>query len=227
MKIKIVIGTILLAGLALMFWAFRAKGSLDTMSSSGLFFHKSIDDKIKEAELIVIGEVITTLPSQWNGPGGRTDPTNASSEEIFDARGLFTDSLVSINQILRGDFSGHVVRVRSFVGKTDKIKWESEGQPLFEVEQMYLLFLEKDTGATARVNPGDYISVNGNMAIYEIVDGRAISADDEWALEDLVAYIEQSLSTETPLPPTDLSAEAFTVTPEATELPIETASPTP
>lgn len=88
-------------------------------------------------------------------------------------------------------------------------------------------FLRQDTGPTAHVDPGYYKSVNANTAIYKIVDGRAISADDEWVLEDLIAYIEQSLSAETPLPPTDLPAESLTLTPEATELPVETTSPTP
>jgi hypothetical protein len=85
----------------------------------------------------------------------------------------------------------------------------------------------RDTGSTANIDPGHFFVAGGLQGLYQIADGKAKSFRDEWVLEDLIAYIEQSLSAETPLLPTDLPAETFTVTPEATELPAETISPTP
>ena len=49
-------------------------------------------------------------------------------------------------------------------------------------------------GTTQIVDPGDYIPVNAINGVYEILDGRAISIDDEWVLEELIAYIKNSVS---------------------------------
>jgi len=99
------------------------------------------------------------------------------------------------------------------------------GSPTYEFGKTYLLFLFLETGPTAKVVPGAYY---GTSSPYQIIDGKAISIDDEWLLEDLIAYIEKSLSSETPvstespafptetlLPPTEtpISTEASTATP--------------
>lgn len=119
---------------------------------------------------------------------------------------------------MKGKGVSPVVRVRSFIGETEKVRWVNERQPSFIKNQAYLFFLEKDTGATAKVDPGDYVSVNANMAVYVIIDGKAKSADDEWVLEDLIAYIQKSLNTEPPLPAD---------TPAEVPISTETASPIP
>lgn len=194
------------------------------LGSEGIYLKKSIDDKIKEAELIVIGEVTTVLPSRWNAPDGN-DSKNASPEEVSRAHGLFTDSLISIQQILKGNIDTPFARVRSFVGEIETVVWANESQPDFETKRIYLLFLEKDDGATAKVDPGAYISVNANMAVYEIIDDKAISADDEWLLEDLIDYIEKSLSSETPVSTEPSALPAETLLPQ-TETPIFTELPT-
>jgi hypothetical protein len=106
---------------------------------------------------------------------------------------LFTDSLISIDQILKGIYKEPVVRVRSFVGETKQVRWENLSEPIFEKGKIYLLFLNKDIGPTQIIDPGDYISVNAIAGAYEIVDGKAISTDDEWVLEELITYIQNSL----------------------------------
>jgi hypothetical protein len=192
----------------------------------------SIDDKMREAQIIVIGEVKTRLPSKWKFHNEK-DTKNATSQEIFEAEGLFTDSIISVEQILLGDYREPIVRVRSFMGETQQITWQDSSEPSFKMGHDYLLFLTQDTGPTANVDPGDYISVNANTAVYEIVDGRAMSADDEWILEDLIAYIQNSLSTEASSPPlTPTSDEPWTETslpfadtPMPTDLPTETLLP--
>lgn len=209
------------------------KKPLVSLGSNALLIEFSIDDMIKEADLIVIGEVKTTLPSRWNGPNGN-DPKNASPEEISRARGLFTDSLISINQILKGDVVQPVVRVRSFIGETDKVRWVNESEPSYVIKRTYLLFLAKDTGATAKIDAGDYVAVGAYQGVYEIVNEKAVSRDDEWILEELIAYIEKSLSGEVPSPTLTLvSTESlvetplpFTDTPVTTELSTETPTPT-
>jgi hypothetical protein len=152
----------------------------------------TIDQKIERAELIVIGKARTTLPSRGLDFKGK-ESRNPSPEEVFQSGGLFTDTLITIDQTLKGSFDEPIVRVRSFIGETEQVRWVNSSEPSFERGQIYLLFLEKDIGPTKNVNPGDYVSVNSNTAVYNIVDGKAISVDDEWVLEELIAYIQNSV----------------------------------
>jgi hypothetical protein len=107
--------------------------------------------------------------------------------------------LISIDQILKGSYKEPIVRVRTFIGETEQIHWKNSSEPIYEKGKIYLLFLHQDTGPTQIVDPGDYISVNSKTAVYEISDGKAISVDDEWQLQDLIAYIQKSLA-EAPAP---------------------------
>jgi len=153
----------------------------------------SIDDKIREAEIIVIGEVNTTLPAKWKFDNVK-DAKSATPQEVLDAGGLFTDYLVSIDQILKGSYKEPKIRVRAFMGETNQVRWENSSQPVYIKGQVYLLFLRQDYGPTNFVDPGDYISVNADTAIYKINNGQAVSADDQWVLEDLIAYINSKLA---------------------------------
>ena len=53
-----------------------------TITQSSDFEFLTIDEKIKRAEIIVVGEVKSTLPSHWLAPEGK-DLTKASPEEVF------------------------------------------------------------------------------------------------------------------------------------------------
>ena len=189
---KISIAVITIAGLIGLF-TLMSNNSPVELGSSGLLPKFGVDDLINRAELIVIGEVKTNLPSRWMGPSGN-DPKNATLEEVSRARGLFTDSLISIRQALKGDQVIPVVRVRSFIGETEKVHWVNEGEPSFVIGKTYLIFLVKDFGPTSNIDPGDYIAVGAYQGVYEIVGGKAISRNDEWVLEELIAYIQNSLS---------------------------------
>ncbi len=196
MKKKLFIAVVVTLGLIVLFSTIFQKESKKepvVLASSMSFRQLSIDNKIKEAEVIVIGEVKTILPSRWNAPGGN-DSKKASPNEVSQAGGLFTDSIITIDQILKGNVIEPVVRVRSYIGEIETVRWINKSQPSFVKKRTYLLFLEKDIGPTAKVDPGDYVSVNANTAVYEIVDGKAISADDEWKLDELIAYIQKFLS---------------------------------
>ena len=221
MSRKILISTLVVIGLATLFYVLTRKEDKKEplkFTVSSLIEEISIDEKIKRAELVIIGEVKTVLPSKWKKQNEK-DVKNATPQEIYEF-GLFTDSIITVDQILKGDYREAAIRVRSYIGETEQVQVVNESEPIFEQGQIYLLFLVKDIGPTAIVDPGDYISVNSFTAVYEIFDGKAISGDgDEWVLEELVAYIEKSLSgesvIETPLPFTDTTAAT------------ETASPTP
>lgn len=223
----LIVGFIILLSI---FFVRKNKDEPVTFTSSGSYRLLTIDDLINEAELIVIGEVKTTLPSRWMSPNGK-ELKNATPQEIFEAEGLFTDSLFSIDQILKGNSEEPVIRIRSFVGETNQVHWVDDTQPSYKQNQIFLLFLKNDNGPSANIAPGYYKSVNAIQGVYEIVVGKAISVKDEWVLDELIAYIQKSLSTESPSPalspvPTELLIETLTPSPTPIELPTQTPLPT-
>ena len=152
----------------------------------------SIDEKIRRAPYIMIGEVKTRLPSKWRLQDEK-DAQNATPEEISDV-GLFTDYIISIDKILKGSFDEPTIRVRSFSGETEKVRWISATSPSYSEGHLYLLFLEGEWGRTTHIDSGFYMSLNSGATVYEITDGRAIALGDEWDYEELLAYIEEALS---------------------------------
>lgn len=183
-------------GLVILFYVIRTKDDeqeLITMGVSASLREMTIDDLIAESEIIMIGEVKTILPSQWLSPNGK-NIKDATPDEIFNAQGLFTDTLISINQTLKGINHAPVIRVRSFIGETDKVRWVNDSEVSYNQGQTYVLFLIKNFGPSVNVDPGGYISVNSYLGVYEVVDGKAISKSNEWVLEELIAYIQKSLS---------------------------------
>ena len=203
----------------------------------------SIDEKIEEAQLIIIGRVNTTLPSKWKFEHEK--PAQAATyREIIDAGGLFTDSLILVDQTLKGSVDKPVVRVRTFLGETDSVRWKDSSEILYEKGRTYLLFLHQDIGPTAHIDPEHYSSVNAHTAIYEIAGNKAISADDAWNLDELIAYIQaklaeadstatpteipvESTATEPPVEATVPPEETVTTEPIVTIPPEETATPAP
>ena len=168
------------------------KKELVTITQSDSVEMLTIDEKIRRAEIIIVGDVKNVHPSHWLAPEGR-DARKASPDEVFRSGGLFTDSTISINQLLKGDYERPALRVRAFVGEIEQVRWVNTSQPSYVPGHQYLLFLKEDTGPTARIEPGHFMSINSASAVYEIVNGKAISRDDEWILEDLIAYIQNAL----------------------------------
>lgn len=196
MNNKTLTGIVILIIVAITFYAIKTEGNKRepvTFSASSLLEALTIDDLIDRAELIIIGEVKTTLPSQWKGQNEK-DATNATPQEIFEAEGLFTDSLISIEQTLKGNIEEPIVRVRTFIGETEQVRWANSSEPNYEIGHTYLLFLNIDNGPTQVVDPGDYIAVNAIDGVYKITDGKAISIDEEWVLEDLIQYIQKAVA---------------------------------
>jgi len=191
---------------------------------SGTYRKLSIDEKIREAEIIIIGELKTVLPSRWDSDDGK-GPQVVTPQSIFEADlSIFTDSLLLVNELLKGEVDDQgIIRVRSFSGEADNVRWVDNSQPAFEHGQTYLLFLKKNTGPTRNLDAGAYMSINGISAIYSVSEDIAKSVDDTWALSDLVDYIRNSISSETPSP-TEASADLQTETPTLTETPTETST---
>jgi hypothetical protein len=153
----------------------------------------SLEDLIVDSELIVIGKITTTFPSYWMGQNEK-DAEKATPDELFAEEGLFTDSILEIAQVIKGDPQDSTVRVRTFIGKTDQFQEISSIEPEYQEEHTYLLFLQKDTGPTQIVEPGDYIANGAIQGVCEIIDSKAVSCcGEEWEINELIAHIRQTL----------------------------------
>lgn len=194
MNKKILTVLIILIGLGTIYFSAKENENTKkplTITVDGILREMTLDDKIDGAELIVIGEVKTVLPSKWASL--QPVPKNLTLREIFelDLR-IFTDVLISPKHILKGDPKESIMRVRSFNGQIDQIRFISPDEPNYEKGKIYLLFLHKDNGRTQIVDPGDWIPINSIDGIYQVIDEKAISRSEEWMLSDLVTYIEES-----------------------------------
>ena len=166
-----------------------------TMETSASLVAISLEDLIVHSELIVIGEITETFPSYWQNQN-KKDVQDATLEEIMEYRGgLFTDSLFTIAQVIKGAPDGSSVRVRTFIGETKIVSATSSSEPNYQVSHTYLLFLVKDNGPTQIVEPGDYIAAGAIQGVYEIVDGKTISPVwlEEWDVDELIAHIRQTM----------------------------------
>lgn len=187
----------------------------------------SIDEKIAEAEVIVIGDVKTVLPSRWDSINGKR-PEVITSKSIFeDDLSIFTDTLFLIQDVLKGDIKEKdVLRVRSFSGEIDDVKWEDRSQPSFKDKQIFLLFLKQNKGPTSNIDPGAYMSINGISAVYSVSGGIATSIDDTWSLIELTIYIQKVLSEPTQIPTATITPEII-ISESVTSIPAEIITPTP
>lgn len=190
----------------------------------------SIDDLISKSDLIVIGSLNTIHASRWNTPDGRRPVEKITPDKI-----IFTDIDFNVTQFIKGKIQQENARIRSVGGTVEGDRVITDNV-IPEKNKTYLLFLYLDTvGSTAKIVPGHYwIRGTGAQGLYEIIGGKAISASDEWNLDELIAYIQKSISTETLSPtltptPTELSTETLTPSPTLTpaELLIETITPLP
>lgn len=167
-----------------------------TITSYASEVEMNLDELIGIADMIVIGDFLNIHPSRWSTANGKL-PDNATIESVSQQHlRIFTDSNFKIAQYLKGDAQDPVIRIRTFGGQVGEDSMIVSGQPIYKTDQTYLLFLFYNTGTTANIDPGTYY---GTSAPYEITDGKAVSVKDEWVLEELIAYIQNSLSSEAPI----------------------------
>ena len=163
------------------------------LQTSASLVEMSLEDLIVDSELIVIGKITTTFPSYWIRQNEK-DVQEATLEELVAAEGLFTDSSLEIAQIIKGTPEDTTIRLRTFIGKTAEIQVYNSSEPEYQEGQTYLLFLEKDTGPTQIVEPGDYIANGAIQGVCEIIDSKAVSCcGEEWEINELIAHIRQTL----------------------------------
>lgn len=232
MNKKIVVAVSILVGVSILLASPLIKNNKReaiTITSYASVVERSLDELIGVADLIVVGDFLNTYPSRWNTANGRL-PDNATIELVSQQRlRIFKDSNFQVAQYIKGDVQSPVIRIRTMGGQVGEDSMIVSGQPVYEIGQTYLLFLYYNTGASANIDPGSYY---GSSTLYEISDGKAISVKDEWVLEELIAYIQKTLSAEvlsptlTPIP-TALLTETPTELPIQTPTPTETVSPTP
>jgi hypothetical protein len=184
-----------------------------TLKGYSSYIVMSIDDLISNSDLIVIGNLSRVHTSRWNSPNGKRPAQGIHAGDL-----IFTDRDFSITQLIKGKTQQENVRIRSIGGTIDGDS-EVTDNVTPEMNKTYLLFLNLDTvGSTANIVPGHYwITGGGFQGLYEIIGDKAISASDEWKLDELIAYIQKSLSTEISPQPATLTAP--------TDLPVQTITP--
>ena len=187
----------------------------------------NLDDLIVESDLIVVGEFVNRHPSRWSTETGKL-PDDATVETVSKMRlTIFTDTDFQVSSYLKGDAGLSVLPIRTFGGQVGNDSVIVSGEPSYKIGQEYLLFLFRNIGKTASIDPGSYYGVGSPFEI--VASGQAVSADDEWFLEDLISYIELRLSGETP-PSDDVVVEdptPFTTTPTFTLTLTELLTETP
>ncbi len=214
MNKKIITALVVITGVAILFYTLTTNGNKREpiiITSNASYIEMSLDTLIAEADLIVTGSVDTIHPSRWNTLDGKL-PKGTTVNTITPDKVIFTDANLSVDQILKGQSNQRTVRIRSLGGVVEQDQMIVSGVAPLEMGNTYLLFLGRDTGSTAAIDPGHYFVRGGLQGLYEVFGGKAISLREEWQLEELIAYIQNSLAQ--PIP---------TQTPISTE----TVSPTP
>lgn len=171
----------------------------------------SLDNLISEADLIVIGEVKSTDPSHWNTEDGLL-PSDITAKNINSKFAIYTDQLFLPNFIIKGETQPSI-RIRYFGGQVNQDIMTVSGEVPLETQKGYLLFLVEDVlGTTANINKGHYIVLGSNQGVYEVNNNKAISFRDEWDLDELITYIQISISSKE-TSPESLPSEKLTPTP--------------
>ncbi len=164
-----------------------------TISAAGASVSRTLDEVIAKADAIVLGDVTGAAPPRWNTPDGKEPPRTAIGNFPLGSI-IFVDWEFRPSQILKGDLLQPEVRIRTFGGQIGEMRMIVEDETDLELGQQYLLFLFRNTGSTQDVEPGAYLLAS-YQHFYRIVDGKAISLEDERPLDDLLNYIETRLST--------------------------------
>lgn len=149
-----------------------------------------LKQRVDSAELIVLGMVRERFPSRWNTPTGRVSQ-DTPIEKLPAGALIFTDYLVDVERVFKGQASGDTVRVRTLGGGVvepgvgeDRYTAEEEAQ--LEVGQRVVLFLTSDEDVRTRdIIPQHYRIVMGYQGMYKIAGDRTVSRDHSLPLSEL------------------------------------------
>jgi hypothetical protein len=106
------------------------------------------------------------------------------AEKAAGAGFLVTDVIFTVAQVLRGspDLAGATIVVSHLGGSDGANRYVMEAEPVSEVGQEYLLFLE-------RTPAGNYVVVGGSQGRYLVRDGRVQALTTEAEALPLVASL--------------------------------------
>lgn len=163
---------------------------------------------ILESHFIAIGRFDSIPPSQWNTPNGQL-PENATLQTVWEQDlFIYTEQIFQPEEILKIDPQEREVLVRSFGGQVGEDVMEiSSLDVIYTPEQEYLLFLSYYPDRVQDDTPGYYLASGSIQGVYKIVDGMAISYNDEWPLDELVTYIQDSKLSKVDVPDTPEALE--------------------
>lgn len=212
MKNKVVLLTIsaLILSIAFILQTQKNESEPITIVTHGSYIRMSIDDLISEADLIVVGNVDIIYDSRWNTPDGKK-PGGDTAKRFTPDNVIFTDIDFHFDQLVKGDFQQETLRIRFLGGKIGDVQMVTD-ETMLDINKKYLLFLDLDTqGSTAKIIPGHYrITGGGFQGLYEIRDDKAVSANDERNLGELISYIQNS--------PLSATSPVLSDTPETREV---------
>ena len=119
--IFILIGIAVFVGLATFFGVSLSKEVVPrepiTFSESGSYVEMSLNDVIYEADTIVLGEIETTFPSEWNTQNGKL-PDDATWQTVSDQNlYIFTEQVFRVSKFLKGEQTDSSLIVRTFGGQ--------------------------------------------------------------------------------------------------------------
>lgn len=145
----------------------------------------TIEDLIRESNLIVDGRVTATLPSI------RLNPKNLEM--------IQTDSLVAVSQVLSGSLPTGVttIAVSQFGGRIGNLEAVFPDDELMNAGERYIFFLRRDNGASpntagyTRYYPaGGWIGkarvANGTISFPQKAHGSGLTA---WNASDIAAFL--------------------------------------
>lgn len=160
---------------------------------SGSLAEMNIDDLILQSNLVAIGRFDSIPPSKWNTPTGQL-PEDATSQTVWDENlFIYTEQVFQLTEILKIDPQSRELLIRTFGGQVgEDIMETSNLDVIYTTEQEYLLFLTYYPDRVDDDTPGYYLASGSIQGVYKIMDGKAISFRDEWLLNELVAYIQDS-----------------------------------
>jgi hypothetical protein len=186
MKAKLLAGSGLILLLASVLWVALTPGAPAVrvhFMEADYPVYAGVRDIAAHSTIVVRGTATELLPARRVLPPGiRLDEMPA--EKAAGAGFLVTDIVFRVEQILRGapDIAGATIIVSHLGGSDGANQYVMEAEPLSEVGQEYLLFLE-------RTPEGNYVVVGGGQGRYLVQDGRLRALTTEAEALPLVASL--------------------------------------
>lgn len=153
------------------------------------YVEKSLDNLIDEADLIVIGQVDTILPSRWSTFSGKRPNDNQISDYT-----IYTDVIFQTSQLIKGERNTSSIYIRTFGGQVGQDQMTVSLETQYQINKTYLLFLSlARLESTSDIGHKHYLTSGGPQGVYEIIDEKAMSFQDEWILDELIKYVQNRL----------------------------------